>query len=346
MQGWIIYTLRHTLFFSKFLLFMNVDEQKCIWENGCENNHSCVPGTYCQLYDSWSQCVEIPIEQPQNKCIGLINGASSDAKYGCDDQTPCCNPGAMCYADGHCHLPCAYTSVTTIPIEPIIETINNGETRTSTKHEEDTGFVFSSVACLGRQCVNDATKGPHCESGSYCVESTSGKNYCREKKIENTNTECAFTVDALHSQDLSEKTVNHECKSNMDCCNPDAHCVLGKGSKTGICLLSCSANYAQYHGYTVKSNQLYATIANKAGLSMYHEAYLPMLSVCMGLLISAIIIYIQRTTMRNPLHQTKRKNKNHFTEMERKIEKKKEKEVSYGDDCGGFSIAIDDEELR
>jgi hypothetical protein len=322
----------------------NNDNLKCLWDNGCDNNHSCAFGTYCQIHTGWSQCLEVPIQntgQSDHECIGLINGADKNAKHGCNDQTPCCNPGAMCYSDGHCHLPCGYTSVTRNSHSELIMTSSNHKgTRDATKYENDVHNNYD-VACLGGYCVNDATNGPHCEAGSRCVESAFViDNYCRENKIEAKNAGCAFTVDVV--QDFTQNTINYECKSNTDCCNPDAHCVIGKGSSTGVCSLSCSANYAQYHGYTVRFNPVYSALIKTTAPS---AMYLTFFSVLMGLVLSGIIIYFHHSSLENGMHK---RAKGGFNPNEKKKrEKNSAKANCNGDDfSSSLSITVDDQELR
>lgn len=79
-------------------------EPKCMWETGCTMG-SCEPGSYCNIFQWWSQCQEYT-NLPSDGCISTRNGHGSTAHWGCESDGDCCNPDAKCSVDKYCNLPC------------------------------------------------------------------------------------------------------------------------------------------------------------------------------------------------------------------------------------------------
>lgn len=313
---------------------MVIAEQKCIHDMGCDNSYfKCSPGTYCQINENWSQCLEDfnSTAAPTDTCIGLINGVPNEhQKHGCNAERPCCNSGAVCFTDGHCHLPCGFTRVTNLPIEVINSNIH--------QEEETPKEMNDSIVCLWEYCVNDATTGPHCEHGSHCVESEKGINYCQENKISSFDG-CAVSIDAVTIDEFYTKIVNYECKSSADCCNPDAHCITSTGSSKGTCSLSCSAKYALDHGYSVSFT------ANYTPTEPASSFYLPIAAVLLGLVVSGFLIYLHQLVQKKSSSTSRRDRRRQIGEDTQNEDKQKEKNVSVND-LMGFEIIVKDHGLR
>jgi hypothetical protein len=84
----------------------------CLWQNSCAGNpKGCESGSFCNVYQWWSQCqenVDVHIERLPNgnKCYATNNGPMRGQRWGCNVDSDCCNPGATCGKNRLCHLPC------------------------------------------------------------------------------------------------------------------------------------------------------------------------------------------------------------------------------------------------
>ena len=92
------------------ILPTEASEPKCLWANDCASDpSSCEKGTYCIVFEYWSQCRE-NLDLSTNNCHVTVNGPYSGERYGCMEDTDCCNPEAKCGADKLCHLSCTIST--------------------------------------------------------------------------------------------------------------------------------------------------------------------------------------------------------------------------------------------
>jgi hypothetical protein len=94
-----------------------VAEAICHWGNDCKDKpNSCEAGTYCKVFEYWSQCQE-NTDLPNNKCFVTNNGPYKGKHYGCKKNKDCCNPDAKCGKDKKnanyklCHLACEHEAL-------------------------------------------------------------------------------------------------------------------------------------------------------------------------------------------------------------------------------------------
>lgn len=87
-------------------------EQICLWQTNCfgeENGYSwkkaCEKGTHCASFPYWSQCQE-DAGLPTDHCFATNDGPYGGKRWGCNEDSDCCNPSAKCGSDRLCRLPC------------------------------------------------------------------------------------------------------------------------------------------------------------------------------------------------------------------------------------------------
>jgi hypothetical protein len=79
---------------------------KCLWDTGCMQQ-GCEAGSYCKVYQWWSQCVENAYSADTDDCFSTVNGPwRGIERWGCETDSDCCNAAAVCSANRLCELSC------------------------------------------------------------------------------------------------------------------------------------------------------------------------------------------------------------------------------------------------
>lgn len=125
-----VFYLRVSLYDSSTLA--EFSPSLCLWDHDCSDEkgslptgvppNSCMPGTYCHEEVWWSQCRERPYDNAEEGCYATVNGPNSGPRWGCLEDSDCCNPDATCGTDRLCNLPCPNPAV----LQPLKAAVGGG----------------------------------------------------------------------------------------------------------------------------------------------------------------------------------------------------------------------------